>query len=225
MCNDSDSMEEDIESLPQSDIEKLLESRKPKKLTADEIKMKRTYTYDPEPIKAWREINDYVAIKECNDNLWSKICNKLGLVEQFGFYNSHCLYRNRNSHVIHKIERILCPKQCYYLPEKCLLSHGYDFKNLLKRSLHDRFNPGFEQLFDKSKTKKAVLERLSYGPPNMIKLAEDIGINTLLEYDNNGMVNIDFDVLNENFWNDETPVFVKEETSTGAISSGRTMQI
>ena len=186
MCIDSDSMEEDVETLTPSELEKLRKANKPSELTADEIRMKRTYTYDPEPVRAWREINDYVAIKECNDNLWSKICDKLGLVEQFEFYDSLCLYRDRNSHVVHKIERMLCPKQCYYLPKKCLFSHGYDFKNLLKRSLHERFNPGFKQLFDTTKSKKAVLERLPYGPPNMIKLADDIGINTNLEYDDEG---------------------------------------
>ena len=71
--NDSDSMEEDLEMIPQSEIEKYRKAKEPNKLTPDEIKMLKTYTYDPEPVKAWREINDYMAIKECNAILWSKI--------------------------------------------------------------------------------------------------------------------------------------------------------
>ena len=169
MCVDSDSMEEDIESLPQSEIEKLRNANRPRKLTDEERKMKRTFTYDPEPVKVWREISDSIAIKECNESLWSKICEKLGLVERFEFYNSLCLYRDKNSHVVKKILRLLCSKQCYYFPKKCLLSHGYDFKDLLKRSLHDRFNPGFEELFNINRNKKVQLERPSFGPPNMIQ--------------------------------------------------------
>ena len=45
----------------------------------------------------------------------------------------------------------------------------------------------------------------------MLKLADDIGVNTVLKYQKNGILDIDFDVFNENFWNDERPLFVKEE--------------
>ena len=141
--NDSDSMEEDLEMIPKSEIEKYRKANEAKKLTPDEIKMLKTYTYDPEPVKAWREINDYMAIKECNGILWSKICEKLNIKEEFEFYNSLTLYRNRHSEIVHTVLRILCPKQCYFFPKKCLFSHGYDFKNLLRKDLHERFNPEF----------------------------------------------------------------------------------
>ena len=209
--NDSDSMEEDIESLPQAEIDKLRRANEPQKLTQEERKMLRTYTYDPEPVKAWREINDYIAIKECNGSLWSKICEKLDQKEHFQFYDSLVLYRNRHSELVHTVERILCPKRCYFFPVKCLFAHGYDFKNLLKRSLHQRFSPAFENLFASDNNKIVELERLSYGPPNLIKLADDIGINTVLEYDDEGFLQIDISVFNEHFWNDERPCFVKEE--------------
>ena len=45
----------------------------------------------------------------------------------------------------------------------------------------------------------------------MLELAEGIGVNTNLEYDDSGMMKIDFEVLNEIFWNDERPAFVKEQ--------------
>ena len=48
--NDSDSTEEDLEMIPQSEIEKYRKAKEPKKLTPDEIKMLKTYTYDPEAI-------------------------------------------------------------------------------------------------------------------------------------------------------------------------------
>ena len=34
--------------------------------------MKNSYSYDPEPVKAWREITDYMAIKECFSRRISK---------------------------------------------------------------------------------------------------------------------------------------------------------
>jgi hypothetical protein len=102
------------EFFPESEIEKLPWDNSRKKLTMDELKMKRTYSYDP--VKAWREINDYMAIKECNDNLWSKISEFVG--KHLGFTNSLCLYRDRHSEIVRVVERMLCPKKCYFFPSK-----------------------------------------------------------------------------------------------------------
>ena len=55
------------------------------------------------------------------------------------------------------------------------------------------------------------LQRAESGMPIMWKLAEDIGINTILEYDDNGLLSIDFDVLNSSFWNNERPIFFIQE--------------
>jgi uncharacterized protein YecE (DUF72 family) len=65
--------------------------------------MKNTYLYDPEPVKAWREITDYMAIKECNESLWSKISKCIGQNHKYG--NSLFLYRDRNSELVNVIER------------------------------------------------------------------------------------------------------------------------
>ena len=118
--------------------------------------MKNTYSYDPEPVKAWREITDYMAIKECNESLWSKISKCIG--QNHKYQNSLFLYRDRNSDLVNVIERILCPRKCYYFPANCVFNHGYDFKNLLKQKLHQQFSPAFENLFHKDAT-KVELER------------------------------------------------------------------
>ena len=102
----------------------------------------------------------------------------------------------------------------------CIFNHGYDFKNLLNRKLHQRFSPEFENLFRKDERKVAVLERAKHGPPNMIKLAEDIGYTTDLEYDKDGFLIIDMSVFNESFWNDERPCFVKQEKKVLDIVHG-----
>ena len=45
----------------------------------------------------------------------------------------------------------------------------------------------------------------------MWKLAENIGITTNLEYDQNGLLDVDFEVLNKSFWDDERPIFFMEQ--------------
>ena len=121
------------------------------------------------------------------------------------------MYRDRHSEIVRVIERMLCPKKCYFFPANCIFNHGYDFKNLLNRKLHQRFSPEFENLFRKDERKVAVVERAKHGPPNMIKLAEDIGYTTKLEYDKDGFLIVDMSVFDERFWNDERPSFVQEE--------------
>ena len=207
--DDSDSLSEDEEFCPQSVLDKLPCYTGRPKLTKEELKMKHSYTFDPEPVKAWREITDYMVIQECNDVLWGKISQHIGRVH--GYRNRLFLYRNRYSKLVHLIERMLCQHKCYYFPKTCLLRHGYDFKNLLKKSLHDRFNPSFSDLFTKDTSKVAMLEREKNGQPRMIKLAEDIGFTTDLVYGEDGFLNVDLSVFREEFWNVERPCYVKEE--------------
>ena len=59
-ADDSDSLSEGEEFYPESLVDKLPWDRSHVKLTNKEVKMKNTYSYDPEPVKAWREITDYM---------------------------------------------------------------------------------------------------------------------------------------------------------------------
>ena len=177
-------------------------------LSVEEVELKRSYTYDQNPIKEYREVNDYLVLKECNSALWYEIKALIGDFQ--GFSNSLCLYRSND--VLKLIAKIICKNDCYYLPENCFLEHErVTLTDFFKRSLHDHFNPQFDAIFSKGVSKVVKLEHASSGQPMMLKLAEDIGVNTNLEYDDNGMMKIDFEVLNENFWNDERPAFVKEQ--------------
>ena len=80
----------------------------------------------------------------------------------------------------------------------------------MKQKLHQKFSPAFENLFHKDAT-KVELERAKNGRPNMIKLADDIGLTTSLEYDEDGFLRVDLSVFNEHFWDNQRPSFVKEE--------------
>ena len=55
-----------------------------------------------------------------------------------------------------------------------------------------------------------MLEREKNGQPRMIKLAEDIGFTTDLEYGEDGFLNVDISVFTEEFWDLERPCYVKE---------------
>jgi hypothetical protein len=146
-------------------------------------------------------------LKECNDYRWYKISKFLGKFS--GFSSSHLLYKSR-SNLINLIEVIICKKNCYFLPGKCSFKHGYDFKSLMKRSLHEEHGPGFKSLFyEKKDDIKLEVER--NGRPKLWELAEKIGFNTVLEYDDDGLLKVDFSVFQEKFWKNQRPCFVSEE--------------
>ena len=48
------------------------------------------------------------------------------------------------------------------------------------------------------------------GRPKLWELAKKIAFNTPLEYDDDGFLNIDFTVLQEKFWKNNRPCYVKE---------------
>ena len=201
--NDSDS---DEEFCPYNVVDSLQQSSKPN-LTSEEHKFMNAYTYDKEPVKEWRQVTDFEAIKECNMVKWRDISKLIG--DFHGFRNSLALYKSKK--LINVIERIICKNGCYYFPEKCFISHGYDLKNILRKSLHEELNPYFEKIFKDCDSKDVTLELTDFGAPKLLKLAEDIGFNTVLEYDEEDMLKINLSVLKEEFWMHKRPCFVKEE--------------
>ena len=210
ICNSSDeedSLSEGEERVSEKLFNKVVNSSG-NKLSPEEWKMLNTYTYDKEPIKAWRQVNDYIVMKECNAVKWNKISELLGKFH--GYPNSLALYRSSKSCLVNLIERIMCEEKCYYLPEKCFLRHGFDLQYLMEKSVHEKY-PQFAKLFSEAKSQKAELQIESNGRPKLNQLANDIGFSTALEYSEEGIVNINFGVLKEEFWNQERPCFVKEE--------------
>ena len=189
-------------------VDSLQQSSKPN-LTSEERKFMNSYTYDKEPVKEWRQVNDFEVFKECNSVKWRKISQLLG--DCHGFDNSLSLYRSKQSKVVNLIEKIICKNECYYFPKKCFMTHGHDLKNLLRKSLHAEFHPYFKQIFEDCEFKDVALEVTDYGAPNMLKLAEDIDFNTALEYDEEEILKVNLSVLTEEYWKHKRPCFVKQE--------------
>ena len=128
------------------------------------------------------------------------------------------LYESK-SNLVNLIEVIICKNNCYFLPGKCVLKHGYDLKYLMKQSLHDEHGPAFKNLFDEKET-ELKLEVETNGRPKLWELAERIGLNTALEYDDDGLLKVDFSVFQEKFWKHPRPCFVKEEKKVLDIIHG-----
>ena len=92
MLTDTDTSDED--TFYQYDAVDALQIKPSPTLFLEEIYLKNTYTYDDEPIPEYREISDYLVLKECNDVLWGEISALLG--DTNGFHNSLCLYREKD---------------------------------------------------------------------------------------------------------------------------------
>ena len=145
-------------------------------------------------------------MKECNEYTWYQIGKVLGKFS--GFNEITDLYKSK-SDLINLIEIIICKKRCYYFPGKCLFKHGYDLKNLMGKKHHDEYRPQFTDLFDKN-VDGIKIEVETNGRPKLWELAKKIAFNTPLEYDDDGFLNIDFTVLQEKFWKNNRPCYVKE---------------
>ena len=90
------------------------------------------------------------------------------------------------------------------------MAHKSDLKNLFRKSVHNKLNPHFKNIFANCTANDATLELTEYGAPKLLKLAADIGFNTKLEYDGE-FLKIDYSVLTEEHWMEKRPIFVKEE--------------
>ena len=208
----SDSEKSDISDdqyWPYNVVDSLQHSMKPT-LTKEEYKFMNTYSYDKEPVEEWREVSDFDAIKECNEVMWEEISKLLGDCHSDHHSSWVGLLCDAKSKVVNTIEKIICKNGCYFFPAKCFMKHGYELKNLMKKSLHDQLNPNFEKLFENLESKEPTLELTEYGAPMLFKLAKDIGITTTLDYDKDGVLKIDFSVLTREFWYHTRPSYVKE---------------
>ena len=182
-------------------------------LTPYEKKMKRLFTYDDQTDPDYQEFSDYDVFQLCNWWRKYKISQFLGEALPETRMDPQSLYNQKNSPVVHMIDRLICPRNCYYEPERCFFDdqHTHDYKELLQKEIHDRFNPEFATLFEQEEGKVVKLTRLERNHPDTTKLAEDIGFTTKLEYDSDGYLLVNFDAIDRKFWDYETPQFVLEQ--------------
>ena len=97
--DEEDSLSEGEERISKKVFNELINSSG-NNLSPEESKMLNTYTYDKEPIKAWLQVNDYIAMKECNAVKWNNISEMLGKFHRY----PNSLYRSFKSCLVNLIE-------------------------------------------------------------------------------------------------------------------------
>ena len=193
-------------------------------LTTFEMAYNRKYTYDVNTVREFREFSDLRDLQMCVNLKRQQIHDLIGQGISRNLLSAHQFY-NPNSETVNKIARLLCPKQCYYLPGECLFDdqHTSNFKDLMKKDLHDQCNPKFENLLTKDAQKCVKLEYNQYHHPQIVKLCNDVGFTTKLEYNSDGFLDLNYDLFCEELWYFETPLFRLEEKKVFDIILGLLM--
>ena len=184
----------------------------PPPLTIFEKKELRKFTYDKYPIKELREFSDIRVMSMCNDVKVQQINEYIGQGPSLNLMDPSRLYVSK-SETINKIARMLCENQCYFDPNACFFDddHTFNFRDLMKKELHEKFNPTFENIINNQKEEGIVLEYDGLRPPNTYKLCEKIGFTTQLHYNKQGYLDMNYDVFCRQLWDHNTPLFVLEE--------------
>ena len=75
-----------------------------------------------------------------------------------------------NSETVNKIARLLCEKQCYFDTGECFFddNHAFNFKNLMRKDLHDRLNPTFLNILNEDTKEDVVLKYDVRKPPKSL---------------------------------------------------------
>ena len=185
---------------------------RPPPLTKFEHILMRKFTYDKNPIRKYREITDWKAAKHCNILKYNQIVDEMGDGIYSGYLNPQQLY-SPNSKLVNKVMRLLCDKQCYYLPSECYFadSHEANFKQLLKKELHDKMDPHFKNLMTTDAGKIPILQYNESHQPRTYELCTDVGIRTKLEYNDEGFLDLNYDLFCKQLWDNETPLFILEK--------------
>ena len=187
---------------------------RPPPWTFFEKKQLNKFTYDKHPVREFREFSDIHVISMCNTLKCHQINDILGPGSDLDLMDPNRLYVP-NSETVNKIARLLCPKQCYFDPGECFFGdeHVSDFKDLLKKDLHDRLNPTFTNILNENTKKNFVLKYDvdNLNRPKVDELCEEIGFTTSLAYNKDGFVDLNYDLFCKQLWDHDTPLFVIEE--------------
>ena len=185
---------------------------RPPPWTVFEKKLLSRFTYDKNPVKDFREFSDIHVISMCNALKIHQINEFIEPGSDLNLLDPNRLYVP-DSQTINKIARMLCEKQCYFNPGECFFddNHTFNFKDLLKKELHEKLNPHFENILNGKSKKDVVLKYDGRNHPKVDELCEEVGFTTHLEYNMDGYVDLNYDIFCRQLWDNDTPLFVLEE--------------
>ena len=103
-----------------------------------------------------------------------------------------------NSETVNMLSRLLCPKQCYFDPGKRFFgdNHISNFKDLMKKDLHDSLNPTFTSTWN-GDTKQNVVPKYDVDNlnwPKVHELCEEIVFMTSLAYNKDGVLDLNYEI-------------------------------
>ena len=184
---------------------------RPPPWTVFERKQLSKFTYDKNPIKDFREFSDIHVVSYCNFNKYQQI-NKLINKESSIQLDAGKMF-DPNSTTVNRIARMLCEKQCYYNPNACFYDdeHTFDFRDLMKKEVHDNLNPNFENILNEQSGQNVVLKYDDKNWPEIGLLCEEIGFTTNLIYNKKGYLDLNYDLFCNQLWDYETPLFALEQ--------------
>ena len=190
--------------------------RRPPPLTTFEHILSRKFTYDKNPIRIYREITDRIVAEYCN------VVKSNQIHEEFQLTLRPKLFYASKSEAAKLISRILCEKQCYYLPGECFFEdhHALNFKDLMKKDLHDKFQPYLNSHMTNDSTNIPILQYNEFHQPKVYELCQMIGSTTKLEYNPEGYLDLNYDLFCQQLWDFETPLFVLEENKVYDVILG-----
>ena len=176
------------------------------KFTEFEWRLKKTFTFDD-----YKDFSDLKIYEKQNDHRFSTQFTEFGLP-----WTSFCFTKNsrRNSF----IQRHLCENYCFWDPKVCFFenSHSGNLFDLMDKKFHRRFNPLFEEQFNRNYSGKIDWSLTggigNYPNKGLYKLIEELGITTKLQYSSDGCA-VNFDNLKRELRDDDPirPFYVFEE--------------
>jgi hypothetical protein len=89
--------------------------------------------------------------------------------------------------------------------------HIFDYKDLMKKDIHKKSNPELSNLIAADLAKAETLEMDERNHPKIIELCESIGYTTNLVYDADRILDITYEVICQEMWYHETPLFILQE--------------
>ena len=191
----------------------------PPSFTTFERILSRKFTYDKNPIRAFREVTDRKVVEQCNVLKYNQIHDEIG--RGLGYFLRPKEFYASDSEGVRMISRMLCQKQCFFLPGECFSQNSHDshFKELLKKELHDRFQPQFDNNMTPLST-TPVLEYNEDNHPKVYELCEKIGRTTKLEYNSEGYLDLNYDLFCEQLFDCDRPLFLLEENKVFDVILG-----
>ena len=171
-----------------------------------EWKLKKTFTFDD-----YKDFSDLKIYEKQNSHRFSTQFTEFGLP-----WRSFCFTQNNRRNRF--IQRHMCENFCFWDPKDCFFesTHSGNLFDLMDEKFHIRFNPLFEEQFNRNYSGKIDWSLTggigNYPSKGLYKFKEELGITTKLQY-SSACCAVNLDNLKRELRDDDPirPLYVFEE--------------